>query len=98
MSMLTAREKQLLEAIKRHVSVKEAANSIGLSARTAYNMLLRIRKKYVKARRLVNIIINYRKSDGYLNKLLSIRQPLWKEVKELEEEQKLESKLAGELE
>jgi len=85
--MLTAREKQLLEAIKHHVTVKEAAQSIGMSKRTAYNMLYKIRKKYRKARDLVNNIISYRRSDGYLDKLLALKQPLWKEIKELEKEE-----------
>ena len=85
--MLTAREKQLLEAIKHNITVKKAAQSIGMSERTAYNMLYKIRKKYRKARDLVNNIISYRRSDGYLDKLLALKQPLWKEIKELEKEE-----------
>jgi len=82
--MLTKRETELLEAIKHTVTVKEAAQSIGLSPRTAYNMLFKIRRKYRRARRLVNQIIAYRKADGYLDRLLALREPLWKQIKEQE--------------
>lgn len=82
--MLTKREKELLEAIKHEITVKEAALSIGLSPRTAYNMLFKIRRKYQRARKLVNTIIAYRKADGYLDRLLAIKEPLWKQIKEQE--------------
>ena len=81
--MLTKRERELLDAIKHHITVKDAAHSIGLSARTAYNMLYKIRRKYKKARDLVNLIISYRRQDRFLNRLLALKQPLWKEIKEL---------------
>ena len=90
--MLTSRERQLLDAIKRSVSVKQAAQSIGMSERTAYNMLYKIRKKYRKARELVNAVLSYRRSDGYLDRLLALKQPLWKEIKEQE---KIEKELEG---
>jgi len=81
---LTQKEKNLLNAIKKHITVKEAAISLGISPRTAYNVLFRIRRKYRKARDLVNTIIGYRRSDGYLDRLLALRQPLWREIKRLE--------------
>ena len=83
--MLTKREKDLIEAIKRYLYVKDAAHAIGISERTAYNMLYRIRRKYRKAREFVNQILALRKSHPIFDKLLSMKVPLWKEIKELEE-------------
>ena len=85
--MLTKREQELLDAIKHHISVKDAAHSIGLSPRTAYNMLYKIRRKYKKARDLVNVIISYRRADKFLDRLLALKKPLWKEIRELEKEE-----------
>jgi len=76
----------LLESIKGHTTIKEAATSIGMADRTAYNMLYKIRKKYRQARDLVNTIIAYRRVDRYLDRILTLKQPLWKEIKELEQE------------
>lgn len=85
--MLTEKQKQLLDTIKRHASVKDAAAAMGISVRTAYNMLYKLRKKYRKQRGFVNAILSYRRTSGHLNKLLSTKQPLWKEIKELEKEE-----------
>ena len=85
--MLTQKERELLEAIKHHITVKDASQSLGISERTAYNMLYRIRRKYKRARDFVNTILAYRKSDRFLDRLLALKQPLWKEMKELEKEE-----------
>jgi len=88
--MLTKREKELIEAIKHHLYVKDAAHTIGISERTAYNMLYRIRRKYKRAREFVNQILSLRRAHPIFDKLLSLKTPLWKEIRELEEMQREE--------
>ena len=82
---LTQKEERLLKAIKGKISVKDAALALGISPRTAYNTLYKIRRKYVKAREFINKVLAYRKSDGLIDRLLSPKVPLWKEIKEMEE-------------
>ncbi len=88
MMKLTDNEEKLLKAMQGKLTVKDAALAIGISTRTAYNVLYRIRRKYLKAREFVNKILAYRRSDKLIDYVLSPRVPLWKEIKELEEEEK----------
>ncbi len=53
---LTRTEEKLLLALKDTNTVALAAQKIGLKPKTCYNVLFRLRKKYYKARRLVNAI------------------------------------------
>ena len=87
MMRLTKNEEKLLRAMQGKLTVKDAALAIGISTRTAYNVLYRIRRKYLKAREFVNKILAYRRSDKLIDYVLSPRVPLWKEIKELEEEE-----------
>lgn len=73
---LTEREKKVLDAIARSVDAKAAANILGLSPSTVYNMLYRIRKKYVDARKFVNTILAYRRKSPKLDMVLSKRLKL----------------------
>jgi hypothetical protein len=82
---LTKHEEKLLEALKTHPSVKDAAVAIKITPRTAYNVLYRLRRKYFQARDFVNKILAYRRSDKLIDALLSPKVPLWKEIKEMEE-------------
>jgi hypothetical protein len=82
---LTVQERKLLEAMKGKLTVKDAASAIGISVRTAYNVLYRIRRKYSQAREFVNKILAYRRSEPLIDAVLSLRVPLWKEIKEMEE-------------
>jgi hypothetical protein len=82
---LTKHEQKLLETLKSYPSVKDAAGAIGISPRTAYNVLYRLRRKYFEAREFVNTILSYRRSDKLIDALLSPKVPLWKEIKEMEE-------------
>jgi molybdenum-dependent DNA-binding transcriptional regulator ModE len=52
--MLSRREGDLLEALQDTVTLKDAANKIGLAAKTAYNMVARLRRKYYEARHFTN--------------------------------------------
>ena len=49
-------EEKLIEALKRVDTVRFAAEKVGISTKRAYNLLYRLRKKYVRARRFVNTI------------------------------------------
>jgi hypothetical protein len=87
---LTVREQKLLEAMKGKVTVKDAASAMGISVRTAYNMLYRIRRKYSQAREFINKILAYRRSAPLIDAVLSLKVPLWKEIKEMEKMEEVE--------
>jgi len=87
--LLTKREKQLLDSLKSKYSVKDGAVALGISPNTAYNMIYRIRKKYREARNFINTILTYRRTSSLLDVVLSIKQPLWKEIKEMEKQETL---------
>ncbi|MEM1551552.1 MAG: hypothetical protein QXH03_02645 [Candidatus Bathyarchaeia archaeon] len=71
--VLTKAEEKLLNALIESVSVKEAALKIGLTYKTAYNMLYRLRKKYNKARAFVNKIDAQKKRCKLLKMVLTSR-------------------------
>jgi len=84
--VLTALEKKLIEAMKDSLTVKDAAHKIGIEARTAYTILYRLRKKYLKARRLVNVLESKKRGNELLRKTLAKRYE-YREKKGLEEEE-----------
>lgn len=73
---LTEKEKKLLNAIDEKDTVKAAASSLGISPRTAYDMLYRIRNRYVIARGFINTILAYRKKSPRLEMILTKKVPL----------------------
>jgi molybdenum-dependent DNA-binding transcriptional regulator ModE len=79
-------EERLLEVLADSVSVKEAASRIGISYKTAYNTLYRLRQKYVKARAYVNKIDAQKKRGKLLRMVLTSRLGQEEEV-EIEEEE-----------
>jgi hypothetical protein len=87
---LSKREKRFLDALITAPTVKDAASVIGISVRMAYNVLYRIRRKYSQAREFVNKILAYRRSDPLIDAVLSLKVPLWKEIKEMKEAEKFE--------
>ena len=82
--MLKEREKKVLETLKNYSKVKDACQALRMSPRTVYNILFRLRKRYVEARRFVNQIVAYRRQSKLLDKVLSVRTSI-KEEKPLEE-------------
>jgi len=79
-------EERLLEAVADSVSVKEASRKIGISYKTAYNTLYRMRLKYLKARAYVNKIDAQKKRSKLLRMVLTSRLGREEEV-EVEEEE-----------
>ena len=75
---LTDREKKILEAIDKHLYVKDAAHALGLTPRTVYNVLYRLRNKYIEARWFVNIMLAYKRKSKLLNRVLTKRVPIEK--------------------
>lgn len=71
--LLTNTEEQLLETLKDVNTVSFAANKIGIKTRTAYNILYRLRKKYVKARRFVNYIEAQKRGHTLIKMVLTDR-------------------------
>lgn len=69
--LLTDKEKRLLDAINQHGFVKDAAQALGISPRTAYNQLYILRKKYGLCRIFLNTILAYRKKSPTLQKVLT---------------------------
>ena len=70
-SVFSDRERKLLNAINEHIYVKEAAGSIGITVRTAYNILYRLRKKYLKAQTFVNTILAQKRRSPLLSRVLT---------------------------
>lgn len=54
--VLTKTEEKLLNAMKETDTVSLAALKIHIKPKTAYNILYRLRRKYYKARKLVNTL------------------------------------------
>jgi molybdenum-dependent DNA-binding transcriptional regulator ModE len=79
-------EEKLLEALADSVSVKEASSRIGISYKTAYNTLYRMRRKYTKARAYVNKIDAQKRRNKLLRMVLTSRIGEEEEV-EVEEEE-----------
>jgi DNA-binding CsgD family transcriptional regulator len=72
-NILSKREEQLIDLLKDVDSVVLAANKMNIKRRTAYNMLYSLRKKYYKARRLVNKIEALKRSHKLLKMVLTDR-------------------------
>jgi hypothetical protein len=73
---LTEKERKLLDTIAECDSVRTAASHCQITARTAYNMLYRIRNRYQYARGFINTILAYRKKSLRLEQVLSKRVPM----------------------
>lgn len=79
-------ERRLIEARKRHVNLKEAAASLGIKPRTAYNVASTIRHKYAKARRYVNTLDANTRGDPALRKEFTARPEEYEATEEGSEE------------
>jgi len=96
MILLNKREKNLLDMMCKANSVKDAVYFIRqsqdpkvkdetLTEDIAYQMLARIRDKYLDARQFINVILNYRRRSSLLRKRLTPKVPLEEEEEEEEE-------------
>ena len=72
-SPLTYLEEKLLRALKEVDTVGFAAQKVGITTKTAYNVLYRLRKKYVKARRFVNYVDAQKRKHDRLAMVLTDR-------------------------
>lgn len=72
--VLTPLEEKLIEAMRSHLTIKDSAHAIGLSERTAYTILYRLKKKYWRARRLVNKLTSLMRGNELLRKALARKQ------------------------
>ena len=81
-NILTDKEKKLLDAINEHGYVKDAAQALGISPRSAYNILYRLRNKYALARVYINQLLAYRRKSPVLEKVLTKRVSIDKLEKE----------------
>jgi len=102
MTLLTPREKRLLEAIGRSRNVKQAIESLNrsmnpsvkddITLQAAYQTLYRIRERYKEARQFVNEVVALRKKYPNLDnrlapKTLASRIRVEDEQEEKEEEE-----------
>ena len=85
--LLTKAEEKLFAALKKYDTVAHAAQEIGISAKTAYNMLYRLRIKYRKARRFVNFIEASKRGSETLRMVLTSRMDLAKAPEKEDEEE-----------
>lgn len=67
-------EVTLLEAITSEGSVKKAAKKIGITPRTAYNLLYRMRQKKKQGLGYSNNLNNWREKSPLLKKVLTIKE------------------------
>jgi len=72
-SPLTCLEEKLLRALKEVDTVGFAAQKVGITTKTAYNVFYRLRKKYVKARRFVNYVDAQKRRHDRLAMVLTDR-------------------------
>lgn len=95
MELLSDREKNLLAAIARHNTVKNAAHDLrshhdpkirdeNMTDEAAYQILYRIRARYVDARTFINTILGQRKINELSRKVLTPSVKLEKEEPEAE--------------
>ena len=90
MELLTVREREILKTLRKVDSVGLASLRLGIKTKTIYNVLYRIRRKYLEARKFVNTIEAYRK-DPFLKELLTPRRKLTpKEEREIKIEEEHE--------
>lgn len=75
-NVLRKSEEKLLDFLADSVSVRDACKKLRMSPKTAYNMLYRLRQKYVRARALVNKIEAQKRRSETLRKVLTIRVKL----------------------
>lgn len=82
MKLLSERERRLLDSLSQTGSVTTAASLIryhsnpalrdeNMSDKAAYQILYRLRQKYVESRAFVNTILAYRKKNELLRKVLT---------------------------
>ena len=71
--VLTPLEERLIEAMREHLTIKDSAHAIGIKERTAYTILYRLRRKYWRARRLVNKLTSLMRGNELLRKALAKR-------------------------
>ena len=71
--VLTKSEEKLIEALKISDTVKLAALKVGIKSKTAYNMLYRLRRKYLKARRFVNYVEAQKRRHDLVTMVLTHR-------------------------
>jgi predicted DNA-binding protein YlxM (UPF0122 family) len=83
--VLSKPQKKLLAAMIDSVSIVEAAEKIGMSRKTAYNLLYSLRKKYAKARAFVNYVDAQKRRGQLFKRVLTDRISV--EEKELETEE-----------
>lgn len=71
--VLTKAEEKLIKNLKTMDTVKAAAIKMHLSPKTVYNMLYRLRRKYYRARRLVNTIEANKRGHRLIKMVLTDR-------------------------
>lgn len=84
--LLTKQEEKLWNALKAYDTVAFAAQSIGFKPKTAYNMLYRLRQKYLKARRFVNFVEGSKRGCPTIRMVMTSRREMRGET-ELEEKE-----------
>ena len=87
--LLTIREIELLEALKRSGSVKYAAEDLKISYRRAVNILANIRNKWEKAVNTHNKLVAMCRRNEALRRLLSKPGPRRLPAEKMEEQEKL---------
>jgi hypothetical protein len=67
---VTTRDKRMIDILAKATSVKEASIKSGVAQSTFYNWSARHRKRQLESRTYVNIMLNYRRKNHLLEKIL----------------------------
>jgi len=80
-TLLSEREREFLDSTidPNILTVEDAARKVGITTRAAYNLLFRLRRKQDMARAFTNKLLNYRRRNYLLNKVLRRRVTIQEE-------------------
>jgi hypothetical protein len=71
--MLTSEEKTFLDILGKYDTVKEALPELKMTGAVAYTKLHRLRKKIARWRIGTNQVLNYRRKNALLDKVLATK-------------------------
>lgn len=84
---VTSRDKRMIDILSKATSVKEASIKSGVAQSTFYNWSARHRKRQVESRTYVNIMLNFRRKNHLLEKILKPKKRIPHVDDEEEEEE-----------
>lgn len=84
---VTARDRRIIEILSQATSVKEASIKTGMAQSTFYNWSARHRKRQIESRTYINTMLNFRRKNHLLEKILKPKKRIPHVEDEEEEEE-----------